>query len=99
MKKMDEMEKMITLKSIRISWFLVAMFLFGWGVKNYIDGLGETLPMVMFGFQVVIVIISRYIYMIKADDKESKGSLIKLIIVALLLIFIGCLLYYFKKGF
>jgi uncharacterized membrane-anchored protein len=99
MKKMDEMEKMITLKSIRISWFLVAMFLFGWGVKNYIDGLGETLPMVLFSSQVVIVLISRFIYMVKADDKESKSGLIKIIIVALLIILAGCLLYYFKKGF
>lgn len=99
MKKMDEMEKVITLKSIRVSWFLIAMFLFGWGIKNYIDGLGQTLPMELFTSQVVIVLISRYIYMIKADDKDSKGSLIKLSIVALLLVLVGCLLYYFKIGF
>jgi uncharacterized membrane-anchored protein len=99
MRKMDEMEKVITLKSIRISWFIIAMFLFGWGIKNYIDGLGQSLPMELFIFQVVIVLISKYIYMVKADDKDSKGSLIKIIIVALIVVLIGCLLYYFKIGF
>ncbi|HEY5586584.1 MAG TPA: hypothetical protein VIK78_19095 [Ruminiclostridium sp.] len=99
MRKMDEMEKVITLKSIRVSWFLIAMFLFGWGIKNCIYGLGYTLPMVLFTSQVTIVLISKYIYMIKADDKDSKVSLIKSIIVALLLVLVGCLLYYFKIGF
>ncbi len=98
-KKMDEMEKVITLKSIRVSWLLIAAFLFGWGIKNYIEGLGETLPMSLFTSQVIIVLISRYIYMIKADDKDSMGSLIKIIIVALLIVLIGCILYYFKIGF
>jgi hypothetical protein len=59
MRKMDEMEMVITLKSIRISWFLIAMFLFGWGIKNYIDGLGQTIPMILFTSQVLIVLISR----------------------------------------
>lgn len=99
MKKMDEMEKVITLKSIRVSWSFVAVSLFVWGIKNYIDGLGETLPMVLFTSQVVILLISKYIYMIKVDDKDSKGSLIKLIVVTLLLILIGFILYYFKSGF
>lgn len=99
MKRMDEMERVITLKSIRVSWFLIAMFLFGWGIKNYTDGLGQTLPMVLFTSQVAIVLISKYIFMIKADDMDSKGSLINLIIVALLLVLVGCLLYYFKIGF
>ena len=99
MKKMDEMEKEITLKSIRVSWFLIAMFLFGWGIKNYIDGLGETLPMILFTFQVVTVLISKYIYMIKADDKDSKSSLVKSILVTSLLVLAGCLLYHFKIGF
>lgn len=99
MKKMDEMEKVITLKSIRVSWSFVAVFLFGWGIKNYIDGLGETLPMVLFTSQVVIVLISKYIYMIKVDDKDSKASLIKLIVVTLLLILVGFIFYYFKSGF
>lgn len=97
--KMDEMEKEFTLKSIRVSWFLTGIFLFGWGIKNYIYGLGNTLPMVLFTSQVTIALISKYIYMIKADDKESKNSLIKLIIIALLIILAGCLLYYFKIGF
>ena len=99
MKKMDEMEKEITLKSIRVSWSLIAILLFGWGIKNYIDGLGQTLPMVLFTFQVVIVLISKYIYMIKVDDKGSKGSLVKSIIVVSLLVLAGCFLYYFKIGF
>ncbi|MBU3157628.1 hypothetical protein [Clostridium estertheticum] len=97
--KMDEMEKEFTLKSIRVSWFLTGIFLFGWGIKNYIYGLGNTLPMVLFTSQVTIALISKYIYTIKADDKESKNSLIKLIIIALLIILAGCLLYYFKIGF
>ncbi len=99
MKKMDEMEKMITLKSIRISWSLIAIFLFGWGIKNYIDGLGQTLPMILFTAQVLIVLISRYIYMMKADDNDSRSSLIKVIRVALLLILVGFVLYYYKIGF
>jgi len=97
--KMDEMEKELTLKSIRVSWFLTGIFLFGWGIKNYMYGLGNTLPMVLFTSQVTIVLISKYIYMIKADDKESKSSLIKIIIITLLLILVGFLLYYFKTGF
>lgn len=96
---MDEMEKMVTLKSIRVSWIFIAIFLFGWGIKNYIDGLGQTLPMVLFISQVVIVIISKYIYMIKLDDKNSKISLVKSIIVASLLVLAGYLIYYFKVGF
>ncbi|AKA67849.1 hypothetical protein [Clostridium scatologenes] len=99
MKKMDEMEKVITLKSIRVSWSFVALFLFVWGIKNYIDGMGETLPMVLFTSQVLILLISKYIYMIKVDDKDSKASLIKLIVVTLFLILVGFILYYFKSGF
>lgn len=99
MKRMDEMEKAITLKSIRVSWSLIAIFLLGWGIKNYIDGLGETLPMVLFTSQVLIVLISKYIYMIKADDKDSKGSILKFIILAIVLVLVGCLLYYFKIGY
>ncbi|MFA6808649.1 MAG: hypothetical protein WCR27_06615 [Eubacteriales bacterium] len=99
MKKMDEMEKVITLKSIRVSWILIAMFLFGWGIKNYIDGFGQTLPMELFSFQVVIVLISKYIYMMKVDDKDSKGNLIKPIIVTLFLLLLGCIIYYFMIGF
>ncbi|MDO0826091.1 hypothetical protein [Desulfosporosinus nitroreducens] len=99
MKKMDEMEKAVTLKSIRVSWILIAMFLFGWGIKNYIDGFGQTLPMVLFTSQVVIVLVSKYIYMMKADDKDSKGNLIKSIIVTLFLVLVGCILYYIKIGF
>jgi hypothetical protein len=97
--KMDEMERVITLKSIRVSWIFIAMFLLGWGLKNYINGLGQTLPMVLFISQVVIVIISKYIYMIKVDDKESKGNLVKLVIIISILILAGYLLYYFKVGF
>ena len=99
MKKMDEMEVLITLKSIRISWFLIAIFLLGWGIKNYINGFGQTLPMELFVSQVVIVLICKYIYMIKADDKVSKGNLIKSIIFALFLVLAGCFLYFFKIGF
>ena len=99
---MDEMEKEITLKSIRVSWFLIGMFLLGWGIKNYIYGLGNTLPMVLFISQVTIALIAKYIYTIKANDKDSKdskSSLIKTIIIALLLVLVGYLLYYFKIGF
>ncbi len=99
MKKMDEMEKQITLKSIRVSWALIAIFLFGWGIKNYIDGLGQTLPMVLFTLQVVIFLISKYIYTIKVDDKGSKDNLVKSIIVVSFLVLAGCFLYYFKIGF
>lgn len=98
MKKMDEMEKVLTLKSIRVSWILVALFLFSWGIKNYFDGLGQTLPMMLFTAQVLIVIISKYIYMIKADDKDSKGSLIKLVIVALLIVATGFAFFNLKIG-
>lgn len=96
MKKMDEMERMLTLKSIRVSWILVAIFLLGWGIKNYFNGLGQTLPMMLFIAQVLAVIISKYIYMIKADDKDSKGSLIKIVVVTLLIVATGFTFYYFK---
>lgn len=99
MKKMDEMEKATTLKSIRVSWIFIAMFLLGWGIKNYIDGFGQTLPMILFISQVVIVIISKFIYMMEVGDKNGKGGLVKVIIIASFLVLAGCILYYFKVGF
>ena len=99
MKKMDEMEKATTLKSIRVSWIFIAMFLLGWGIKNYIDGFGQTLPMILFISQVVIVIISKFIYTMEVGDKNGKGGLVKVIIIASFLVLAGCILYYFKVGF
>ncbi len=36
MKKMDEMEMSISLKSIKWAWFYTVLFLFGWTVYDYI---------------------------------------------------------------
>lgn len=95
MRKMDEMEKMITLKSIRFSWIFTGGFLLVWGIFNYINGQGQTLPMVLFTLQIVVVLISQRILAMKADDNESKRHLIIMIFFSIVLIVIGGLLLYF----
>ena len=95
MKKMDEMEKMLTLKSIRVSWIFTGGFLLVWGIHNYINGQGQTLPMVLFTLQIVVALISQRILAMKTGDNESKRYLITMILFTIVLIVIGGLLLYF----
>lgn len=95
MRKMDEMEKIITLKSIRYSWIFTGGFLLIWGILNYINGHGQTLPIVLFTLQIVVVLILQRILAIKADDDQSKRQLITMILFSIVIIVFGVLLIYF----
>ncbi|WNF36809.1 hypothetical protein RJD24_20835 [Bacillaceae bacterium IKA-2] len=95
MKKMDEMEKSLTLKSIRVSWIFTGGFLLVWGILNYINGQGQTLPMVLFTMQIVVALISQRILAMKTGDNESKRYLIAMILFTIVLFVIGGLLLYF----
>jgi len=97
MRKMDEMEKLLTLKSIRVSWLFTVVFLLVWGIINYINGLGQTLPMVLFMLQIVVVLISQRILAMKTDDTISGIYLIAIILFTIALIVIGGLLLIFLK--
>lgn len=36
-RKMDEMEREISLKSINIAWFYTVIFLFAWAIYEYLN--------------------------------------------------------------
>lgn len=36
-RKMDEMEREISLKSVRVAWFYTVIFLFVWGIYQYLN--------------------------------------------------------------
>ena len=95
MKKMDEMEKELTLKSIRVSWLFTGVFLLAWGILNYINGQGQTLPMVLFTLQIVVALISQRVLFMKTGDNESKRYLVKMILFTIVITVIGGLLLYF----
>jgi formate hydrogenlyase subunit 4 len=97
MRKMDEMEKSLTLKSIRVSWVFTVVFLLVWGIINYINGLGQTLPMVLFMLQIIVVLISQRILAMKTGDTVSRMYLITTILFTIAIIVIGGLLLIFLK--
>lgn len=61
MRKMDEMEMYISLKSIKIAWFYTIVFLFIWLVYEYITTSKFGLPFFLFITQNVILIICQLI--------------------------------------
>lgn len=97
MKKMDEMEKSLTLKSIRVSWVFTVVFLLVWGIINYINGQGQTLPMVLFMLQIIVVLTSQRILAMKTGDAVSGIYLITTILFTIVLIGTGGLLLFFLK--
>lgn len=97
MKKQDEMEKALTLKAIKVSWIFTATILFVWGVVNYTKEIGQTFPMILFILQVVVVIIAQQFYIMKTGDKDSKKSLIAMVLVAVAVIVLGVIILLFSK--
>ncbi|MBV7273114.1 hypothetical protein JMF89_00915 [Clostridiaceae bacterium UIB06] len=97
MRKQDEMERSLTLKAIKISWIFTAVVLFIWGVVNYIKGMGQTFPMIVFILQVLVVLIMQQVYIMKTGDKNSKKNLNMMALsVITVIIFGGILLLFFK---
>ncbi|MPM94458.1 hypothetical protein SDC9_141604 [bioreactor metagenome] len=95
MKKQDEMERFLTLKAIRISWIFTAIVLFTWGVVNYIKGMGETFPMILFILQVLLVLIMQQVYIMKTGDKNSKKNLNMMALSIITVIILGGILLLF----
>lgn len=94
MKKMDEMELTATLKAMRFGWIIVAFFLVAWGGFNYYEGLGMTLPMILFILQVNITMIIRSIYLAKMDDKSQLSLLLIISILLIVIILVGIILFF-----
>lgn len=95
--KQDEMEKALTLKAIRISWVFTATVLFVWGVVNYIKGMGQTFPMILFILQVLIATIVQQVYIMKTGDKESKKKIIAIVLITSALIILSVIALVFSK--
>ncbi|HGG0416127.1 TPA: hypothetical protein ACJFE8_000878 [Clostridium sporogenes] len=72
MRKMDEMEMYISLKSIKIAWFYTIVFLFIWLVYEHITTSKFGLPFVLFITQNVILIISQLILKHRMLGKNEK---------------------------
>ncbi|AVP61744.1 hypothetical protein C7M79_14030 [Clostridium botulinum] len=72
MRKMDEMEMYISLKSIKIAWLYTIVFLFIWLVYEYITTSKFGLPFFLFTTQNVILIICQLILKHRMVGKNEK---------------------------
>lgn len=72
MRKMDEMEMYISLKSIKISWFYTVTFLFIWGLHDYITKSKYELPFFLFITQNVILLVCQLILKHRMVGKDEK---------------------------
>ncbi|WP_125152461.1 hypothetical protein [Clostridium rectalis] len=72
MRKMDEMEMYISLKSIKIAWFYTIAFLFIWLVYEHVTKSKFGLPFFLFITQNVILIISQFIIKHRMVDNNEK---------------------------
>ncbi|EDU38687.1 hypothetical protein [Clostridium sporogenes] len=72
MRKMDEMEMYISLKSIKIAWLYTIVFLFIWLVYDYITTSKFGLPFFLFTTQNVILIICQLILKDRIVGKNEK---------------------------
>ncbi|MBE6064433.1 hypothetical protein [Clostridium cochlearium] len=72
MRKMDEMEMYISLKSIKIAWFYTIVFLFIWSVYEYITTSKFGLSFFLFITQNLILTVSQFILKHKMGGKNEK---------------------------
>lgn len=72
MRKMDEMEMYISLKSIKIAWFYTIVFLFIWLVYEYIKTSKFGLPFFLFITQNIIFMICQLIIKHRMAGKNEK---------------------------
>lgn len=61
MKKMDEMERYISFKSIKIAWAYTIVFLFAWVIYDYIATGKSGLAFFLFITQNLVLMLSQFI--------------------------------------
>lgn len=94
MKKMDEMEKSLTLQAVKWSWFFTVVSLFIWQTYDFITGKE-------LGIQGLILIGEFFTYFVikqllknKVGDKEGKLNLMFAFVLVIILIAIGLVAYF-----
>ncbi|MEN2256304.1 hypothetical protein AAIB48_00410 (plasmid) [Paraclostridium benzoelyticum] len=61
-RKMDEMEKEISLKSIKASWFYTVIFLFIWSIYQYLNSSEWGIPFFLFITQNLVLLATQFIF-------------------------------------
>lgn len=98
MRKMDEMEMNINLKSIKWSYFFTCIALFTWGTYDFIKRHQISPALNILIFQGIVYFFVSCIYKWKmGDDNGSKSILYYVIGVIFFTLLLGILLHYFPK--
>lgn len=96
MRKMDEMEMAISLRSIRWAYLFTVLALLAWGIRDFICQGKITMPIYLLIFQNLVYYFSTNISKIKAGDEEGKKTLIgSVLLLTAFLVMFGVLLLLF----
>ena len=98
MRKMDEMELAISLRSIRWAYLFTVLALFGWGLRDFIVQGTITAPFYLLIFQNLVYYLASQIAKMKAGDAEGKKSILLFaLLTVLFLAGFSALLFFFAK--
>lgn len=61
-RKMDEMEREISLKSVRIAWFYTVIFLFVWGIYQYLNTSKWGVPFFLLITQNLVLLATQFTF-------------------------------------
>lgn len=61
-RKMDEMEKEISIKSVRIAWFYTVIFLFIWSTYQYLNTSEWGVPFFLLTTQNIVLLATQFIF-------------------------------------
>ena len=94
MRKMDEMEKNITLQAIKWSWFFTVLFLFVWQMYDWIVGNKVGIQGILFIGQFLVFFIIQQLLKNKVGDKQGKSNLIFFFVSAAVFLVVGCIAFF-----
>lgn len=61
-RKMDEMEREISLKSVKFAWFYTVIFLFVWSIYQYLNSSEFGVPFFLLITQNLVLLATQFIF-------------------------------------